>query len=162
MAMTLVETITIGSGGAASATFSNIAQTGKDLLILVSGRRTDNGFRLYTRFNSDSGANYSYRRLDGNGSAVGSTTSTDDGVWATLVSPSTATASTFGNGAIYVSNYTSSVAKSVSVDGVSENNATLAYQEIVAGRWTGTNAITSVTIGENLAQHTTLSLYIIS
>ena len=79
-----------------------------------------------------------------------------------------ATANTFASDAIYVSNYTSSVAKSVSVDGVSESNTGDAFRYglgISAGNWTGTSAITSLLISadsSNFDQHSTASLYIIS
>jgi hypothetical protein len=77
-----------------------------------------------------------------------------------------ATANTFSNTEFYIPNYTSSVAKSVSINGVGENNATQSAQAITAALWTGTAAITSVTIlpssGNTIAQHSTASLYIIT
>ena len=72
------------------------------------------------------------------------------------------TANTFGNSSVYVSNYTSSVAKSVSFDFVQENNASDAKAHIAAGSYTGSSAITSLTMvlaTGNFAQHTTASLY---
>ena len=70
MAMTLVSTTTVPSGGAASIEFTGIAGTGKDLLLLLSARGADSELRL--TFNSDTGANYTHRRLQGNGSTVSS------------------------------------------------------------------------------------------
>jgi len=63
---------------------------------------------------------------------------------------------------LYLPNYTSSVAKSVSGDNVSENNATASTQTITAGLWSGTDPITSIEIfgsGTNLAQYSSASLY---
>jgi hypothetical protein len=114
--------------------------------------------------NNDTGSNYSFRRLRGNGSASESLAETYN--WLNLYHTTTAasdTANTFGNTQIYIPNYKSSVAKSLSIDGVNENNATLAYQTIFAGLWTGTVAITSIQIEENFGgnwvANTSASLY---
>ena len=168
MAMTLVETVTVGSGGAASIEFTNIPQTGKDILLLVSGRATDSGttFANYVQFNSDTGSNYSLRILEGTGSTVSSSSLFGNNRNYAGWSPgSTATANTFGNNELYISNYTSSTAKSSSLNGVGENNATATRHGISAQNWTGTAAISSLaiyTFGTNFAQHSTASLYIIS
>jgi hypothetical protein len=61
---------------AATVTFSNIPQTFTDLLIVSSARsaRTVNlADNLNLRFNGDAGGNYSFRYLEGNGSAASST-----------------------------------------------------------------------------------------
>ena len=165
--MTLVSTVTVGSGGAASIEFTGISASGKDLLILLSPRKTGSGIGGgYVVFNSDTGSNYSTRYLRGSGAAASSATSSATGLYIDRAIPGTDyTASTFGNIAVYVSNYTSSSAKSASLDSVSENNAVTSYQTIAAARWTGTSAITSITLNisaGNYAQDTTASLYIIS
>lgn len=163
MAMTLVSTVTVGSGGAASIEFTNIPQTGKDLLVLVSARRDDSGALLALRANGLSTGIYDYRNLVGTGSAASSTTATGDTGMDFIVARSTATASTFGNTQIYISNYTSSANKSVSIDGVNENNATAADMRLTAGLIGTTNAITSITLtSATSVQHSTASLYIIS
>jgi len=67
-----------------------------------------------------------------------------------------------GSVGIYIPNYTSSNAKSASIDGVSENNATASYQTIDAFLWNDTSAITSITLtlsGGNFAQYSSASLY---
>jgi hypothetical protein len=161
MAMTLVSTVTVGSGGAASIEFSGIPNTGKDLLVLVSARHDSTSSITEIRFNGSS-ANRTMRRLTGDGTNVFS--GTDTNIWA-RGARSDATSSTFSNSSFYVSNYAVSQNKSVSVDGVSENNGTLANQEIQAGLWSQTAAITSVTLipnSGNFVQHSTASLYIIS
>lgn len=167
MAMTLVETVTVGSGGAASIEFTGIAGTGKDLLILVSARGADaadiRGVRL--QFNSDTGTNYNYLLLQGDGSSVSTSASGSFQIPVFFMTAATATANTFANGSIYISNYASSSAKNVSGDGVTENNTSTAYQQLSANNWTGTSAITSVKVyssAGNFAQHSTASLYIIS
>lgn len=161
MAMTKVSEVTVGSGGASSIEFTGIAGTGKDLLVLVSARHDSTSSITEIRFNGSS-ADRSMRRLTGDGTNVFS--GNDTNIWARQAR-SDATASTFGNGSFYIANYAGSTNKSVSVDGVSENNGTLANQEIQAGLWSQTAAITSVTLVPNLGnfvQHSTASLYIVS
>jgi hypothetical protein len=75
------------------------------------------------------------------------------------------TANTFSNVAYYFTNYAGSTTKSISVDLVAENNATAAYQVIMAGNWANTSAITSIKLAApsgTLVEYTTASLYIIS
>jgi hypothetical protein len=160
MAMTLVSTVTVGAGGAASLQFDNIPQSGKDLLVLVSARHDSTSSITEIRFNGSS-ADRSMRRLTGDGTNVFS--GTDTNIWA-RGARSDATASTFSNSSFYVANYAVSQNKSVSVDGVNENNGTLANQEIQAGLWSQTAAITSVTLvpnSGNFVQYTSASLYIV-
>ena len=168
MAMTLVSTVTVGSGGAASIEFTGIAGTGKDLLVVMSGRSdaAANSDIVMANFNGDTASNYTTRYLRGDGSTVASGTSSTTFLWFGSIPATNYTASTFGNAALYVSNYASSAAKSVSVDAVPENNAIAnAHLYIIAATWTGTSAITSIKIDPNsgsFAQHSTASLYLVS
>ena len=73
----------------------------------------------------------------------------------------TYTANTFGNGDIYITNYASSNTKTVSIDGVTENNATGSFAILSTGSWT-TTAITSIKLesdGGTIAQYSTAYLY---
>lgn len=162
MALELVETIEVGSGGAASIEFTSIPQTGVDLLIMVSTRRSSNNEIGYLQFNGDGGAgNHDTVWLEGDGSTA-TTSSLDSTVIRFDVTRNDATANTFGNASIYVSNYTSSSAKSVSIDSVGENNGTTAYSMLSAGSWSGTTAITSLELIYGQVEYSTASLYIIS
>ncbi len=161
MAMTKVSEVTVGSGGAASIEFTGIPQTGKDLVVLVSARIGTTDYGLVCRFNNDA-SNVTTRFLRGTGSSANSGTYAG---FQGVSGKSDQTANTFGNSSIYVSNYTSSVVKSISADGVNENNATEAFQVISANSWSGTDAITSLKLTNDsgsFVQHSTASLYIIS
>jgi len=165
MGYQLIETIEVGSGGAASIEFTAIPQDGVDLQVLVSARNTTGGtFDIRpTLFNGDTGIVYTARMLTGDGSTATSTQEgpTDRAVMRGVVK-STDTANTFGNGSMYISNYTSSSSKSFSIETVTENNATAAQAEIRAGIYTGTSPITTILLdcqAGNFAEYSTASLY---
>jgi hypothetical protein len=158
-----IASVTVGSGGAANMDFQNIPADYTDLLLKVSARNSsdENAYRL--RINNDSSTLYSARWLLGNGSAASSNNnSTQTAAFVGRMSMSTDTASTFGSTDIYLPNYTSSVAKSLSSDVVTENNSTTAFQSLFAALYTGTSAITRLTLipdANNFAQHSTATLY---
>lgn len=135
-----------------------------DLVLFVSARSASSnagGWDMPVTVNGSS-ANYSGRRLYGTGSSAGSDTSSTSSWSVPIPMPANnQTASTFGNACIYFPNINSSTAKSMSSDGVSENNATGAIQVIFAGLWNDTAAITSITLsggGSDLRQYTSATL----
>jgi len=151
-----------------SSATTTITGSATDLLVVVSARSTSTNGDFTMTFNN-SATGYSTRRLAGNGSTPSSTT--DDYGSAELYAgnalPSSYTASTFGNGTIYIPNYAGSTNKSVSIDSVGENSATASPQNLIAGLWANTSAITSIKLvkkgASNLfAQYSTASLYIIT
>tara|TARA_R110000868_G_scaffold122043_1_gene323610 strand:+ start:173 stop:685 length:513 start_codon:yes stop_codon:yes gene_type:complete len=165
MGYQLIEHIEVGAGGAASIEFTGIPQDGVSLVLTLSGRspRAIDTTAITMTFNNSTTFDYTKRVLYGNGSGVSSTTQT---VTSYVILPNmnaaTSTGSTFSSREIHIPNYTSSIAKSFSMNSVSENNATSAYQNLLAGSWAGTAAITSIqiaTFGYNFAQYSTASLY---
>ena len=141
----------VGAGGAASITFSSIPQTYTDLVILHSLQNAGAYDIIKLSFNG-SAANSSSRNLRGTGSAAASSTDAYAvGGW-----------SYNGNGSITIPNYTSSNYKSFSVDTVSEVNATETRLGIVAGLWSQTAAITSISLalnsGANFTQYSSATL----
>ena len=166
--MVKIETVTVGSGGAATIEFASIPQTYTDLVVLFSLRSAGNvtsSWSARVTFNSDTtNGNYSRRNLGGDGSAATSSSASDRFVG--HLDNSTATASTFGNGSLYIPNYTGSTNKSYSSDTVAENNATAGFNMLLAGLWSNVAAITNIKLddynGNNLAQYSTATLYGIS
>ena len=167
MTMTLVSTVTVGSGGAASIDFTSIPQTGTDLLVVLSAKATGAGgdYVATMKFNGLT-TNRSSRYLSGNGTNAVSGTSTLLRIG--VVSGTGWTANTPSNTQIYIPNYAGSSNKSVSIDAVAENNGTDGSQIIEAGLWSSTAAITQITLdlalygGVNFAQYSTASLYTIT
>tara|TARA_R110000803_G_scaffold168968_1_gene232018 strand:- start:36 stop:539 length:504 start_codon:yes stop_codon:yes gene_type:complete len=162
MGYQLIETITVGAGGVADVTFSSIPQDGIDLICTVSARSTNasviNGVNF--RYNGIGTTTYKVVGLRGDGSAASTYSSAAINRWFFNTSGATSTANTFGSGELRISNYTLSQAKSASLDGVSENNATEARAAIWALSESGTSPVTSLTVSSsNLAEHSTISLY---
>lgn len=170
MAITYVQiaSVTVGAGGASAMDFPNIPQTYTDLVLKFSGRtdRANNSSDIYLQFNSSTAANYSFRRIYGTGGGTGASDSLSNnstGGFAGFAVGATATASTFSNSEIYIPNYTSSSAKSWSVDSVNENNNSASNVELIAGLWSLTSAITSISLkdynGANFVTNSTATLY---
>ena len=163
-----IASVTVGAGGASSIDFTSIPSTYTDLVVKLSGRTAYNNIAgsisAYVRFNGDTGSNYSGRRVIGTGSSATSDNSSTTSFISTFLDITAYTANTFGNAEYYIPNYAGSNRKSISVDGVTEHNATLSYAALVAGLWTGTAAITSISIFPepttgNFVQYSTAVLY---
>jgi len=167
--MVAIQTVTVGSGGAANIEFTNIPQTYTDLIIKLSARVSTaaDWDDLKIAINgSTTDSEYTWRALYGySGSTVGSNTATNN-TNARLqgsASANNATGSTFGSWEMYIPNYAGSNNKSVSTDYVTENNSTATIMGLATNLRTVTAAITSFRIltssGSNFAQHSTATLY---
>jgi hypothetical protein len=160
--MTLIQTVTVGSGGAASIVFNSIPGTFTDLKLVISARNSFANFYSDTIVTFNNQTSNAMRFLYGLSGSAGSYTATNG---TNLFTPgTTATANTFGNTELYIPNYNSIVAKSISSDSVIENNSTDNIIAIGGGVLSnGTNAITSITISGNgtpgFAEHSSASLY---
>jgi hypothetical protein len=160
---TLIASSTVGAGGAASIDFSSIPSTFTDLVVKFCARATSNPLSAAwcdtsLTFNGST-TGFTERILFGNGSAAAS----GSGSGISIRTPSTgATSTTFGNSEIYIPNYAGSANKSVSIDNITENNATQAFTGMAAGLWSNTAAINRVTItatSTNFAEFSTAYLY---
>ena len=163
MTMTLVSTITVGSGGASSIEFTGIANDlGQDLQVVLSARGSG-GLQAAVTFNSDTGSNYGYVRLRGSGSSVLSQSGTTTSIDAGGVVPTSYTADTFSSCSYYISNYAVAAPKSISIETTTETNATTSYMFMQAASYSPTTAISSIKLANSsFVEHTTASLYAIS
>ena len=149
----LISSVTVGNGGASSIDFTSIPSTYTDLCVQYSLRgNTLEG--IYVQFNSSS-ASFTGRYLYGDGSSPAS------GVLARYLGSINTAASTFTNGSLYIPNYSGSAYKSYSVDEVYDQNSTAGYQNMVAGLWSNTAAITAIKLeaAAGLTQYSTAYLY---
>jgi hypothetical protein len=164
---TLISSVTVGSGGASSIDFTSIPSTYTDLCIKLSARVTGTGTiaNIGLKFNNIT-TSFSGLYLGGNGSsAVSGSPVTELTIWTATYNDSTV--NTFGNSEIYIPNYTSANNKSVSTDGVGENNATDGRQAFTATLWSNISAINRITLTPQVGpgdfmQHSTAYLYGVS
>jgi hypothetical protein len=153
--MRLIETKTLGTA-AASIEFTSIPQTFTDLVVLALLRAdnasTNNDSSIVVNAAGNTGL-----VLTGSGSSVASYSS-----FFAVGSGNSTTANTFTSISLYIPNYTSATAKSMSLDSVFENNATTGWQTLGAGLTTSTAAITSIRLSAASANYvagSTISLY---
>ena len=155
------------SGGETSLTFSSIPSTYKHLQLRGITRRADAGSTIATdnlQFNGDTGTNYIYHNLTGNGTTA---TATSGGVGTSNIvfsrgAGATATAGIFGAVIADIHDYTSTTKNKTtrSFTGFDLNGSGNIY--LYSGLWLNTAAITSITIypnGNTIAAGTTYSLY---
>jgi hypothetical protein len=165
MANTLkkIQTVTVGSGGAASMDFTSIPQTFTDLKVVVSARTTAAANRgsLLLELNGSS-SDFTARALYGEDNTTGSEIPSP-ARRVGVVPAANATASAFGNAEIYIPNYTSANFKSISTDIVFDQNSSSVYDlYVTATLWSNTAAITSLSLkpsADNWAQYSTATLY---
>lgn len=160
MSMQLISTVTVGSGGITDINLTSIPQTYTDLLVQMNLRSTDAGANNATFFMLNGAfSNHYYRDLIGDGAAVTSTNGSNVSSARFAIPGTTVTANTFGSVQAYLPNYSGSSKKSFSLDAVVENNATSSWQQILAGLWDSTSAVTSILLIGKFAQHSTISIY---
>lgn len=162
-----ISTVTVGSGGTGMVTFSSIPSTFKHLQIRAfnqSNRNDDNRESLKLRFNSDTGSNYSFHVLSGNGStttAYGDSNQTFIEVdW---TSSSLAGSNLFGAQIIDILDYadTNKYKTSRTLGGNDTNGS--GNMSLNSGSWRNTAAISSVTlipyVGSLFNQYSSFALY---
>lgn len=156
----------VGAGGSATIDFNTIPGTYTDLVIKVSVRNSAAAIydNLLVKINGVT-TSQSNRSILGVGSGTPSSVS-DTPIYGLAVVGNNATASTFSNVEIYIPNYASTTTnKSVSIDGVTENNATAAGATLIAGLYASNTAVTSVVLAPNsgtFSQYSTAYLYGVS
>lgn len=157
---TLISSVTVGAGGASSISFSAIPASFTDLYLVYSCRTALAAAAddLYLTINGST-TSFTRRYLRGNGSSVTSASGSNNAVG--MHEANSATSNVFDNGLICLPNYAGSTNKSFSIDVVTEDNSGLAYQFMMAGLWSNTSAITSLTISGNASytQYSTAYLY---
>ena len=170
-----IATVTVGSGGSSTITFSSIpgTYTHLQLRMFVQGTRADYGIcGAKLIFNSDSGSNYVYHQLNGNGSSVESSANTsvsfiriNDGNFGTNQAPG---GLTFGASVLDILDYTNTnkYTTTRALAGVDINGTVLSVGGRVglfSGLWQSTSAVTSIIITPESAtdfrQYSQFALY---
>ncbi len=161
-----IATVTVGSGGAASATFSSIPATYTHLQIRGISRTTSTGVNAYFRFNGDtSSSNYTLHQLYGDGGSIAgysSGTGSFAGAYLFYGASSSQSTNVFGAAVIDILDYsnTSKYKTGRSINGYDNNGSGLVF--LSSALWLNTAAITSITVlpqSANFAEFTQFALY---
>ena len=144
-----------GTGSSDTVTFSTISGTYTDLIVVCSTKVTSGGITsLGVRFNSDTGNNYSYTLLQGDGSTAVSQrqSNTDQLIWG-LTNGGEQTISI-----LHIQNYSNATTYKTALG---RGNSAGALVRASVGLWRNTNAITSVSIlaAVNFATTSNFTLY---
>jgi hypothetical protein len=155
-----IATTTLGSA-ATSMSFSSIGATYTDLRIVwVGSFAAAGGSRLSITFNSDTGSNYSYTRLSGNGTAAASARNTNQPD--VIMGVSDIPQNVIHLNEIDVFSYAGSTYKSLLIGQSSDNNGSgFVFRQV--GLWRSTSAITSIQLksydATNINAGATATLY---
>jgi hypothetical protein len=161
----LIQSYTVGAGGAASIDFTSIPSTYTDLCLKTSVRYSGSVWNNYDLKVNNVLTNMSARFLEGNGASASSfsaSTGSNDPNFLGYVGGTNLTANTFTNNEVYFPNYAGSNYKSYSVDSVAETNATTAYMHMAAVLWSSNSAINQITLlppSGTFVQYSTAYLY---
>jgi len=157
--------VSVGSGGTSAIAFNNIPQNYTDLVIKLSIRHTRSleYEDIKCSINGRSVAtNWSFKAIYGYGSTAGSEGYSGNSSYS-IVTGDTATANTFSNTEIYIPNYSTSTAKSISADSSTENNGSNAILYMASALFDSTTNIVSIEFTPahtgTFMQHSTATLY---
>jgi hypothetical protein len=157
-------TVTVGSGGVASVTFAGIPNTYKHLQIRGFGKdnraSSNNNSPALLTVNNDTGANYSYHELTGNGTSAGAygaaSVSNISAYW------NSNSTDIFGAFVVDILDYASiNKFKTIRTLGGTDRNGS-GQIAMTSGAWLNTAAITSVTftpLASPIQQYSQVSLY---
>ena len=157
-----IATVSVGSGGQSSITFSSIPSTYKHLQLRILGSDDGSGSEYGNMtFNSDTGTNYASHQLFGDGSSAQANSFTSNNqIYLHRISGSIT--NTFGAIVVDILDYTStSKYKTVRELGGYDANGS-GRISFSSGVWLNTNAITSITAttgGSKWLEYTNFALY---
>lgn len=162
--MFLISKIVVGAGGVSTLSFTSIPQTYSDLYIKASLRTNANGEADNCILSvNGSTANIGWARLYGEGTGIGANTSVTSTNISMVTAANTLTANVFGNGDLYLPDYTTSKNKTLVGTSCTEKNGTVSYQYSTGMHINNSAAITSLSFapvtGPNFVEHSTIYLY---
>ena len=132
----------VNVNGFTTVTFNNISSNFTDLIVVGSGLTRGTANSVFVRFNGDSGSNYSYTQLVGNGSTASSSRASNQtgGMVGAGTSGLSSTPTMF---ICQVQNYGNSTTNKTYLSRDTDSNGST---EAFVGLWRSTAAITSVTV----------------
>ena len=138
-----IATTTISGSSTNTYTFSSIPSTYTDLVLAFANFQGTTNYSFALRFNGDSGSNYSYTVLEGNGTSASSGTSTSTTGYyngAVIGFPDSKSSGMFS-----IMNYSNSTTYKTILGRYNYRGTGLSGMGISVGTWRNTSAINSVT-----------------
>ena len=161
----LIGRVTVGSTSMTSIVFSGIPQNYQSLQLrmILRSNYAANIYSAMMRLNSDTGSNYTYHILQGNGTSVSVTSGSSTSTPYVLNTQGTSTSNVFAPNIVDILDaFNTSKYKTVRVLGGSDVNGS-GTVALSSALWQSTNAITSISISTNgygdFLQYSTAALY---
>ena len=156
-----IATVTVGSGGSSSVTFSSIPSTYKHLQIRAIHQSNQSTSSGVMQFNGDTASNYSNHYLGGDGATAYAGSLLSSFMYSNYI-PSSTNTNVFGAGIIDILDYADTnkykTFRSLSGADLNGSGAITLY----SGSWRSTSAITSITLSRGvglLSQYSQFALY---
>ena len=161
-----IATVTVGSGGAASVSFTSISSSYQHLQIRIIERAVNNvgGDHPSIRLNNDSGNNYAWHRLTGSGSAASASSAASQAQMRYGYNTADASfgANTFSAVVIDVLDYAdTNKYKTLRTLAGADNNGS-GHINFESGLWQSTTAVNQIDLfpfSGNWAEHSHFALY---
>jgi hypothetical protein len=134
-----------GTGSSGVITFSSIPSTYKHLQIRYTAMNTSTTRGIFLRMNSDTGSNYSYHNLYGEGSSVTSGAGTSSSSVILLDAVAASQTNQTSAGIIDILDYTSTT-NNKTVRALYGQRTTNSYIYLASGNWRNTSAISNITL----------------
>jgi hypothetical protein len=156
--------VTVGSTPATEIVFNSIPQTYKHLQVraLVRNNRAATTSNTYYRFNGDTGSNYAFHSLYGNGSSAAAYAGSSVNVMLATDPSGNFTANCFAGQIYDILDYTNTNKNKTSRISVGFDGNGSGEVHLASNLWMNTGAITSIRFFPNsgeYVQHTTFALY---
>ncbi len=156
-----IATITVGSGGTASVTFSSIPSTYKHLQIRLIAQSNQSSTSGVMQLNGDTASNYSNHYLSGDGATASAGSLLSSFMYSNYI-PSSSNTNVFGAGVIDILDYadTNKYKTFRSLSGADLNGS--GGIALYSGSWRNTAAITSITLTRGvglMSQYSSFALY---
>jgi hypothetical protein len=161
-----IQTVTVGAGGSSSISFTSIPSTYKHLQVRYIARSaiSDVSDNIWSRFNSDTGSNYTYHLIEGTGSSVsaGAGSSQTRNLFGRCAG-NTASSNVFGAAVIDILDYSDTNKFTTIRNLAGDDNNGNGSMRFESGLWRNTAAVNALTIttnaSDNFLQYSQFALY---
>jgi len=165
MTMELVETVTVGGGGASSIAFSSIPNDGQDLVLKMSFRFTSTDNFFYVNLNNNTSTRYASRGVGQSGGNIDTFATTNRTYLRSYAQPSYTSSSEFTVSSMHIFRYSEGltnvpvVQESAVASNSSGNSRTFLMVQDYLAYGSPISSIQITSPNGNFVAHSTASLY---